>query len=512
MPRPALHLRNLLRRLNDRLIHPHALTFLPALMLGGYWYGGEGLLIIAAIAVPTLLLIAQALDSAHPDKWIDPLTGLANRALLVETIASHLAHFAGKERSTIVFAIQIDDFSEIVDSLGSAGAREVLRKTADRIVDMLRPDDTPARLVEHRFGVVLGPLRKANLDIGLQVSERIQAAIAEPFSIGGATVHVSASVGLCLGRRSPAPGAEALLTAAEIALDEARRAGRGAIRAFSPEMTAAVERRHALETQVASAFEDGQIQAWFQPQISTDTGMVSGFETLARWVHPERGVIEPSEFLDAAEIAGLSERLGELMLFRGLSALRFWDRAGFRVPRIAFNFSAAELRNPRLVDRIRWELDRFDLTPDRLNVEILESVVVESENDTIIANIAALAALGCQIDLDDFGTRHASISNIRRFAVSRIKIDRSFVRNVDSEREQRRLVTAILSMAQQLDLETIAEGVETIGEHAMMAQLGCNHVQGFSVARPMPVDETPVWMERHMAKLGAIPGIDRSTS
>jgi EAL domain-containing protein (putative c-di-GMP-specific phosphodiesterase class I) len=211
--------------------------------------------------------------------------------------------------------------------------------------------------------------------------------------------------------------------------------------------------------------------------------------------------------LPAIEDAGLSERLGEVMLYHALAALVRWDKAGFHIPNVAVNFSSAELRNPRLAEKLKWELDRFDLTPDRLCVEILETVIAETDNDVIVRNISALANLGCQIDLDDFGTGHASITNIRRFAVNRIKIDRSFVTHVDEDREQQKIVSGILSLAEQMGLETLAEGVETKGEHAMLAQLGCGHVQGFLFARPMPFDDTQAWIIAQNVARSSLPKI-----
>jgi len=223
---------------------------------------------------------------------------------------------------------------------------------------------------------------------------------------------------------------------------------------------------------------------------------------LARWHHPDRGVIAPGLFLPAIAQVGLLERLGEVMLFQALMALQTWDEAGYDVPSIGVNFSQDELGNPKLVDKIKWELDRFEIDPKRLSVEILETVVTQSDDDIVTRNIAALANLGCGIDLDDFGTGHASISSIRRFAVSRIKIDRSFVMQVDRDEGQQKMVSAILSMADRLGLETLAEGVETLGEHAMLAQLGCDHIQGFGLARPMPFEKTGGWIEDHIKKVG----------
>jgi EAL domain-containing protein (putative c-di-GMP-specific phosphodiesterase class I) len=195
------------------------------------------------------------------------------------------------------------------------------------------------------------------------------------------------------------------------------------------------------------------------------------------------------------------------MMYHALTALKAWDSAGVDVPQVGVNFAGPELSNPGLVEKIKWELDRFDLSPERLAVEVLETVVASAPDDTITRNINGLGKLGCRIDLDDFGTGHASIASIRRFSVSRIKIDRSFVIKADRDPEQQRMISAILTMAERLEVETLAEGVETVGEHALLAQLGCTHVQGFGIGKPMPFDQTLDWITRHNAKLQAAPKI-----
>jgi EAL domain-containing protein (putative c-di-GMP-specific phosphodiesterase class I) len=357
------------------------------------------------------------------------------------------------------------------------------------------------------FVVVLAPVRRLDLETMVQLSARLQEAITAPISLGAAQIYVTASVGFCISGRAPEPTGRAIIDAAQTAADEAARHGPGAIRAFSMDMTRRQASRDAVRDQIEAALENGQIRPHFQPQISTDTGEISGMEALARWHHPDRGCLAPSEFLPAVEGGDLTERLGEVMLFHALTALTEWDRKGLRVPNVSVNFSAADLRNPRLPDRLKWELDRFELTPDRLTVEILETVIAASENDMVVANIAALAAMGCGIDLDDFGTGHASITTIRRFAVRRLKIDRSFVTRVDQDREQQKLVSAIVSLAERLGLETLAEGVETASEHAMLSQLGCGHVQGYGLARPMPMEEASDWILRHMQRQDRIPRI-----
>lgn len=199
-------------------------------------------------------------------------------------------------------------------------------------------------------------------------------------------------------------------------------------------------------------------------------------------------------------------------MYHSFAALKAWDGAGVDVPQVGVNFAGSELNNPKLIDKIQWELDRFELTPNRLAVEVLETVVATAPDDMITRNINALGELGCRIDLDDFGTGHASIASIRRFSVSRIKIDRSFVMKADRDPEQQRMISAILTMAERLDVETLAEGVETVGEHVLLAQLGCNHVQGFGIARPMPFEKTLDWIDRHNTKLEDVPHIMNNKS
>jgi EAL domain-containing protein (putative c-di-GMP-specific phosphodiesterase class I) len=186
-------------------------------------------------------------------------------------------------------------------------------------------------------------------------------------------------------------------------------------------------------------------------------------------------------------------QLGDTMTKQAIQALTFWDKSGLQVPRIGVNFSTHELRNPHLVDRIALHLDVSNIAPHRFVIEVLETVIASEADDDIIGNLAALADLGCGIDLDDFGTGYASITNIRRFSVGRIKIDRSFVTGIDSDPEQRNMVSAILNMAERLGVNTLAEGIETRGERDTLRDLGCHDAQGFQFARPMPIQETVDW-------------------
>ena len=486
------------------LRRPELMVFLPAVTLAAFWLGGEKVLILTALGAPMIFAMAGAFRFADPapPPLPDGLAGLALRPQIVALMDKTLTDAPITGRNTACLVVQFDDAPQILDRHGRAAQTEILARSAERLCSALRDGDTVARLEGGGFAIALAAVRRLDLETVVQLAARMQSAISPPIPVNAARIYVTCSIGFCLGARVPEPAGRALLDAAQVAADEALRNGPGAIRAYAPEMARTRADRDALREDLESALDEGQIRAHFQPQISTDTGAITGFEALARWYHPERGLIPPAEFLPALEEAGLSERLGEVMLFNALSALSRWDKAGLQVPTVAVNFSKAELRNPRLAEKLKWELDRFDMAPSRLTVEILENVVADADNDVIVGNIAALAALGCGIDLDDFGTGHASITSIRRFAVRRIKIDRSFVTRVDEDREQQKMVSAILSMAERMGLQTLAEGVETPGEHAMLAQLGCGDVQGFGIARPMPVDETMDWIGRHRARQG----------
>ncbi|MDF1856947.1 bifunctional diguanylate cyclase/phosphodiesterase [Pseudooceanicola sp.] len=500
----AQRFRELRRLLRQTLLGPQALAFLPAIVLAAFWIGGEPWLILVALIMPALYALTGVLDQPAARDGRHPQThaiDLPPRKALESALDQQLDNARSRGRFTACFLLSIDDFDQVTDRYGLTAGEDILTRSAERLRAAIRGDDSLARFGTDGFGIGLAPIGQLDLEIAIQMAARLQSAIEDPISLGASVIYVSCSVGFCLSTRAPEKTGPGLILAAELALADARRNGPSAIRAYSADMTRRAATRTLATDEVAQALNTGQILPFFQPQVSTDTGRVTGFEALARWCHPERGVIPPVEFLPVLERMGAMEHLSEVILTRALTALQSWDRAGLQVPHVGVNFASAELQNPRLIDAIRWQIDRFELSPERLVVEVLETVVAASPDDVLSRNINGLAELGCQIDLDDFGTGHASISSIRRFAVSRIKIDRSFVMKVDRDPEQQKMVSAILTMAERLELETLAEGIETRGEHAMLAQLGCGHVQGFGIARPMPVEQTIDWVRAHEAGL-----------
>lgn len=474
------------------------LILLPALSLAAYWLAGEaGLLTLAVVAPLVLAVLGRGKPRAAPPAVAPGLEGFATEARFVANLDRVLDQGVMNARTTACFVLMLDEPDLLVARHGRMVLDQVMLRTAERLSLSLRAGDVVARLAGHGFAVSLAPVQRLDLEQAVQISARLQAAATAPLAVAEVTVHPSVSVGFCLAARAPAPLGAALLDAARTAGDEAMRNGPGAIRAFQPEMVGRRADRSALRAELELALDEGQIRPWFQPQLSTHTGEITGFEALARWQHPKRGLISPAEFLPLVHDAGLSGRLGERILYGALSALSRWDKAGHQIARVSVNVSASELADPRLPDRLKWELDRFSLAPERLTVEVLESVAARSDEDVIVATLIRIAALGCGIDLDDFGTGQASIVNVRRFPVRRIKVDRCFVQRCDTDPAQKRMVAAIMGLCDPLGLETVAEGIETPGEHATVAQLGCSHVQGFGIARPMSVEETFGWIERH---------------
>lgn len=491
------------------LTGPPAMAFVPAFSLAAYWFGGEGALLVVAALLPAAYLLSggvvTAVDQLQGGRT--PKNGLLPRIAMAER-CENLFHQATKDGlQSCIHIIEIEGFTDLIDRFGPAAGDTVIERMGERLTGVMRDGDVIGQIGDARFAVCVDPVRHLSLELCIQLAGRLQSAAEEPISLDGTVIYADVCIGFCQQSRAPDKRASDWLEAACIALRCAQAHGASSIRAYSDQMHQERKTRRALHEDVVAALDSGEITPWFQPQICTDTGRITGFEALARWSHPIRGVIPPNEFLPAIEAANLLERLAEVIMYHSFRAIKQWDAQGADIPQVGVNFAGSELSNPRLLEKIKWDLDRFELTPDRLAVEVLETVVASAPDDTISRNINALGKLGCRIDLDDFGTGNASIASIRRFSVSRIKIDRSFVMKADRDPEQQRMISAILTMAERLEIETLAEGVETVGEHVLLAQLGCNHVQGFGIARPMPFDQTIDWIKAHNAKLLEVPQI-----
>ncbi len=422
------------------------------------------------------------------------------RAAIRRVIDDVLEDCERRDRTTAILHVQIDDLHVADGEWGVEAEARIMERVMQRVRTTMRGLDEVMRAADDAIIVVLAPTRRTDLDVVMGVVDRLQVAIAEPFSIGGRAIRVHSCIGLCSEAMAPSRTGAAMLAAADCALRIARRQGIDAVRAFNPDMREQVETDHRLASQVEAALAAGEIRAWFQPQVESASGKLAGFEALARWHHPELGVLTPDRFLATLTATGRSAELGERILEGSLDAIQAWDAAGFDVPCVGVNVSLEQLCDPRLADRIIWQLDRRDIPASRIAIEILETVTLRGGDETIMRNVRALREAGFRLDLDDFGTGAASIAHIARFGVHRIKIDRSFVSGIDLDPTQRELVAAILGLAERLRIATLAEGVETPGERATLTALGCPHLQGFGIARPMPFEDTIEWCGRSPAE------------
>lgn len=476
------------------------IAFIPFSLAATYWLAGERTMILVAAILPAAAVIL----SLFPDRRSVP----ADTQVFIRSLKSieawfqnHLQDNKNALSQTAVMSLKIDNLDQLEERLGISMDDAILDEFANRVIGTVRNDDVVVRGKKSDLLIFLTNVRAPESENLLHLSRRIQSCLDEPFQSGTARVYCTATIGIARANHVEERSTSALIHAADAANRAASKDGPGAVRLYKSSYGRTPTSDNALQGQVAAALENGQIIAWYQPQVSTHTGEISGFEALARWEHPTRGLISPASFLSMIDQLGLSQRLSEVILTHALSTLRAWDRADLGIPSVSVNYSSDELSNPRLPEFLRWELDHFELTPDRLTVEVLENVIAETQDDIISRNLRAISDMGCRIDLDDFGTSYTSILNIRKFSVSRLKIDRQLVSRIDADEDQRKLVLALLAMSEQLGIETLAEGVETAEEHSMLAQLGCDHIQGFNLARPMPRGDSLAWIPDYRQSL-----------
>jgi len=465
---------------------------------------GLGGVLFAAVIVPTRRRIrdwvarVEAVEQDTRHRLLhDPLTHLPNGTYL----QAHLERIAaGADRAatqTAVLRIDLDRFKVLRDTLGRRAAAEIIRIVARRIRSAQRAGDFVAYLGQDDFVLVASGLEDGAA--AAAIAHRVQQALVKPFALQGGARRLDCSIGVTM-LSDDEPEADRVRTNAEIALAEAQGAGPGSVRFFRESLRTEAEQRETLFAELLGGLERGELVPFFQPQIDLATGAFAGFEALVRWMHPRRGLLPPAAFLDFAEAADLTERIGEAVIERALQALIAWDAAGFHVPKVGVNFALAQLRDPRLIEKIKWEVERQDIEPGRLAIEVLETVLIKTDADLVVRNLRGLASAGFEIELDDFGTGHASIQNLRRFMVNRIKIDRSFIFGIEASEEQQTLTASMIAMARALGIHTLAEGVETSEAEAVLRDLGCDQMQGYLIAKPMSFADTLGWLATYAGR------------
>lgn len=410
----------------------------------------------------------------------DSLTGLANRHRFSGVLNQMSVTGAGKHSPCCLMFLDLDNFKTINDTLGHGVGDQLLRVVAKRLKACVREGDLLARLGGDEFALL--SLLNMSRDEAQALAGRLVAALSEPVQLDGVLVEVSTSVGVAL---APQDGQDpqALLQCADLALYAAKAAGRNTFRFFSHEMGESTRARARLQQELGQALASEQFTLHYQPQVNLKTGEVKGFEALVRWQHSERGLIGPAEFIPVAEETGQIVPLGTWVLRTACRVAVGWPAH----LRVAVNLSAVQFRSSAVVDIVDGILAETGLPPERLELEITESALIEDDAGAL-TTLEALRSRGVRVAMDDFGTGYSSLAYLRRFSMDKLKIDGMFVRSLDRDAGAQAVVTAIISLARALKLDTTAEGIETHEQMTMLRALGCDDVQGFHIARPMPAE------------------------
>lgn len=406
--------------------------------------------------------------------YYDSLTGLPNRVLMLDRLNQMLHAMERTPSQLAVHCIDLDQFKAVNDTLGHQAGDELLKKIADRLNMLSRSSDTVSRLGGDEFVLIQG---NADASKAAQLAERIIDAVSKPVNLSKGQVFVGCSVGISVAM-SPGLETTEMLRQADLALYKAKAAGRGQFAFFEVELDAALKMRKSLEADLRTAMDEGALHMAYQPQVNRH-GQLTGVEALIRWNHPTKGPIAPATFIPVAEEYGLINDLGAFALRQTLEDAQNWGDIT-----VAVNISPLQLRSPDFSRTVEKLLHRFDRKPGALEIEVTETMLI-SDDIRATKSLSRLKKLGCSIALDDFGIGHSSLTSLQKFPVDRLKIDRSFVSKIAKDAQSKAIVEAIIRLAKALDMEVIAEGVETADQLNILSELGCSTFQGFHFGKPM---------------------------
>jgi diguanylate cyclase (GGDEF)-like protein len=414
----------------------------------------------------------------------DSLTGLPNRAMFVELLKAEIEN--ARLRPGHLFAVlylDLDRFKNINDSLGHTHGDLLLVAFAQRLEALLRPADALARFGGDEFAVLLSDITNAEAAIG--IAERIQKDLERPFELDKSSSFTTASIGIAISSTGY-EGPDDLLRDADTAMYRAKETGKARCEMFDQAMHARAISRLRLESDLRQAIERNEFCVHYQPIITLESGRIAGFEALVRWEHPERGRVSPGEFIPLAEETGLIVQIGQSVLDQACRKIVEWQRlsASYRSLSLSVNISSRQVSQPDLIDRIKEVIEDTGIDPRCLKLEITETVVMENA-EAATAMFKQLRALGVQLSIDDFGTGYSSLSYLHRFPVNYLKIDQSFVGMMTERNHNAEIVRTIITLARNLGLEVIAEGIETEHQHKQLKALGCGYGQGYLFSRPV---------------------------
>ncbi|MCW8865922.1 MAG: EAL domain-containing protein [Colwellia sp.] len=433
----------------------------------------------------------KAEDKIYHQANYDFLTGLANRNLFIDRFEQCLAIAKRENTSIALLFIDLDGFKNVNDTFGHSKGDMLLKSTAQRIKGAVRSSDSVARLSGDEFAIML--CGDNDVFSNEKVATKVLKTLSAPFQLAEKEAHITASIGIAI---FPDDGqsSEALLAKADSAMYKAKESGKNNVQFFTKEMDAKAQQRRSLEVELRKAIVNNELVLHYQPIHDLETGKVAAAEALIRWVHPQRGVIPPIEFISLAEDIGFIVDIGDWVLAQACQQAKSWQNQYGFAPKISVNISGAQLLRPDFIDKLKQVLAHSQLSPELLTLEMTESLLIEEDTHTL-TKLQTIRSFGVDLSIDDFGTGYSSLSYLKRFPINILKIDRAFIKDITTNSEDEALTRAILSIAKSLRLKVVAEGVEDKAQCDMLAKLNCQFVQGYFFSKPIEADAFEAYLK-----------------
>ena len=468
----------------------------------GEWRGRLLVALAAGLLVALLLVLLRVLrqreESLRQRRSHDPLTGLPNRSSFVDYVRKALGRAVKESRPVAVLVVDLDDFEEVNHGLGHEAGDRLLAVVGERLAASARPTGSAARLCGDEFAVLLEDVPDANSAIS--ATERIEEALKVPIELNGSEVVVSASVGIAVADPEQEGDPEDLLRRADVAMHASKKEGKARHKVFDPGASTTTSGRSLMEAELRRAVEEEEFLVHYQPVVALESGEVRGLEALVRWRHPVYGLIPPDEFVPLAEQTGLIVPIGRWVLQEACRRMRLWQEEHPSDPVLALsvNVSARQFRRPNLAEEILQVLEKNELDPRHLQLEITEGVMVH--HASAAAALRELEGLGVRVAMDDFGTGYSNLSYVKRLPVNALKIDRSYVAGLGKNDEDTAIVHATVAFAKALGLSLTAEGIENAEQLTLLKDAGCEHGQGYHFAKSLPEAEVSAFLAAHRSR------------
>jgi len=453
-----------------------------------------------AIQIAEIEAAKQTIEASNQElqekTHYDFLTKLPNRALFTDILKTAIAKAQVNQQSLVLFFIDLDQFKSVNDSFGHAGGDKLLQMVAERLNHMLNADGCAARLSGDEFALLLpakNTLQEA-LDCATRFVKQIQLKLAENFFLEEIEIFISASIGIALYSKD-GDSAESILKNADRSMHNVKQMGKNNYRFFSAELEHLTQRKFQLERDLRNAIQANELELYYQPQWDFKTGGLYGLEALVRWNHPQKGMIFPDEFIAAAETSGLIYQLDMWVLEAACKQINQWENLGLSSTQVSVNMSAVQFSTPNLVKNIASLLTQYKIRENKLEIEIVESILMQDSEQTLLT-LNALKELGIRIAVDDFGTGYSSMAYLGKFPIDVLKIDRTFVMEIGSSSAAKVIVESIIQMGSKLGLMIVAEGIETVEQNHFLADQGCTFAQGYFYNKPMPVNDVEVLLRK----------------